>query len=383
MESAMAFIIFIALIATFFHFNSPLEKESAVLQQASVSQEQSEKQSLLTTGLPKASANSKKPSIFIDTSIIFGPKEGEIIEETNEVTFEFEAKIIPETKEQIYFETKIEGFDNDWVKIYYKERTVSFPPGSKEYTFLVRARTGNFVDFTPAKRTFRINISPYFKKVRIYSVQNKTSYEPSLITLGTTLKREERINITNWYLEGKGGKVAMPKGVEKYYHYYNLPQPEDIFITYGDAVYLSSGFNPLGRNRNFRPNKCMGYLVNSFDFSVSISKNCPGPTNKEISHLEPCCQEFIRYLTPCEVPDYSERPKIYSDPECVSYLNENFNNVGCFKNYSQDKDFLENIWHIYLNGKDITVSNDCDIIYLHDQDGLVIDKHSYGYAVCW
>ncbi|XOA43145.1 MAG: hypothetical protein ACKKMO_01565 [Candidatus Nealsonbacteria bacterium] len=57
-------------------------------------------------------------------------------------------------KEQIYFETKIEGFDDNWVRTYYKKRTITFPALSKEYTFLVKARTKNSFDLSPAKRNF-------------------------------------------------------------------------------------------------------------------------------------------------------------------------------------------------------------------------------------
>ena len=51
--------------------------------------------SLTTTQLITI-AQSKKSAILIDTRITAGPEEGEIIEETNEVVFEFEAEIFSE-----------------------------------------------------------------------------------------------------------------------------------------------------------------------------------------------------------------------------------------------------------------------------------------------
>ena len=391
MESIMPFIIFIALMAAFFYFNSPLDRQTAALQQVSVSQdeestsqEQTEKkQSFAGSGFSKTPL-SKTPSVFIDTVITEGPKEGEIIEETNKITFEFKFHTLPtEIKERVYFETKVVGLDTDWIKTYSGKRTITFPSGSREYTFFVRARTKSFVDQNPDKRSFRINISPYFHKVNIYSLSLKSSSRPSQITLSTNLSRDERINITNWYIKGKEGKFIIPKAVEKYYHYYNSPLPTDILVKRSDRVYLSSGFNPLGRDKNFRLNRCMGYLLDSFSFPILISRDCPKPSSKDISHLEICCQRFIRSLRTCEIPEYSDKAKVYSDSECVSYLNENFNNVGCFKNYSQDENFLKSVWHIYLNGKDITTKNDCDILYLRDQNGLLVDSYSYGRAVCW
>jgi len=397
------FIILLLLIAAVFSFYSspgeePLEVQQASLSQTTedlsreqkqnVSQNQTKKeQSFLVSGYQKTTVPPQitepiKPSFHINTYITRGPKEGETIEETNEITFEFRSKTVPETEETIYFETKIEGFDNNWVKTYSHQRKVVLPIIWKEYTFFVRAATKNIVDLTPATRTFQIKLSPYFQKVRVSQVTTERSSQPSLITLATYLQKGEKINITNWTLEGKEGKVTIPQAVEKYYHYYNSPGPEDIILKQTSTIYLSAGFNPLGKDKNFRVNKCMGYLTDSFTFPIPLSKNCPRPTKYDIFDFEPCCQQFILNLPQCEIPDYSENAKVSSDKECTSYLDENFNNVGCFKNYSQDYNFFENVWHIYLNNKDITTTDSCDIIYLRDQNGLVADTYSYGYPVC-
>ena len=397
------FIILLLLMTAVFTFyyspaKEPLEMQQASLSQTpeNISQEQKQnifqnttekEQSFLVSGYQKTATppqipEPSNPSLYINTYIIGGPEEGEVIEETNEITFDFKSKTVSETEETIYFETKIQGFDNNWVKTYSQQRKVVLPIVWKEYTFFVRAVTKNIVDLTPAARTFQIKLSPYFQKVIISQVRTESSYQPSLISLSTYIQGGEKINITNWTLEGKEGKIRIPQAVEKYYHYYNSPRPEDIILKQTSTIYLSAGFNPLGRDKNFRVNKCMGYLTNSFTFPIPLSKNCPRPTKHDIFNFEPCCQQFILNLPQCEIPDYSENTKVSSDKECTSYLDQNFNNVGCFKNYSEDRNFLENVWHIYLNGKDITVTNTCDIIYLRDQNGLVIDTYSYGYPVC-
>jgi len=391
-------IIIAAVLVSPFFLGRLLTKERVDIQKASLTpiQEPEEstketipqKEQFVKTQIPtKTTApivitQPKLSPPLIDTFITSGPKDGEIIEETNKITFKFSGKTYtPNTQERIYFETKLQGFDTDWVPTSSKDRTIYLSAGVKEYTFWVRAKTSDLTDFTPAKRTFKMNISPYFEKIRISRVEEETSYRSSLIILNTSLGREERINITGWYIEGEEGKIIIPQGVEKYYHYYNSYVNEDISIKQGDAIYLSSAFNPLGKDRNFRPNKCLGFLADSFDFPIPMPRNCPRPEIEEISHLEPCCEEFILRLRPCEIPDYSENPKIYSDSECVSYLDENFNNRGCFKKYSNDDDFVENEWHIYLD-KNIVVNNDCDILYLRDQNGLLIDKYSYGRPIC-
>lgn len=379
MESLLSLIIIIAFIITFSYLGPFSDSNSKNLQQASISQTQNDIPiNQITPPAPKP----KQPVVLIDTRITSGPKEGEIIEETNKVVFEFEAQIYSgQIKGKMLFETKIEGFDEDWKKTSSKKRIVTLPSGPKEYTFLVRGKINDFVDPTPAKITFKINLSPYFKKVRIATVKTETFSSPSLITLSTNLKKEEEINISGWHIKGRTNSFVIPPGIEKYYPGYGPVPEESIFVKQGDIIYMSASSNPLGKNRNFRPNKCLGYLANYHDFIIPLPKKCPKPTREEISHLNPCCQEFILRLNTCQIPDYSNNIRISLDSECVSYLDKNFNYGGCFYQYSRDKDFLGKNWHIYLN-RNIVVSNDCDTLYLRDQNGLFIDKYSYGRAVC-
>lgn len=352
-----------------------------IIQEQTIEEEQEAASTIITPVEPVISSRPAPVISLIETYITAGPKLNQIISDTNKVAFEFEEKILLEQiKERIYFETKILGFDNDWKKTYSNKRTVVLPAG--QYTFLVRARTKNIVDYSPAQVSFKINISPYFDKVNISSARVEYSSRPSLITLITNIKDNETINITNWSIEGKQGKIVIPQGVEKYYHYYNSYINEDIFVKEGDRIYLSAGYNPLGKDKNFRLNKCIGYLTSSFDFPVSVPKSCPKPTKQDVSHLEPCCQQFILGLKRCEIPDYSENINVRSDKECIKYINENLNNQACFINHSQDKDFLSNVWYIYLDDKNI-VANDCyDTFYLKDKNGLIVDTYSYGQPVC-
>ena len=330
----------------------------------------------LVAGEPEPTS---EPTISIDTHIVSGPEEGKVIEDTNEVTFEFGAEISPEdTKGKIYFEIMFEGLDEKWSSTTVKKITKKLPD-PKEYAFLVRAKIQDSVDPTPAKRTFKINVSPYFGKIKITSTTLKTSSRPSLTKLTAYLQKTEKINITNWNIRGKKGSFIIPKAIEKYRHLYEQ-EPEDIFIEYGDKVYLSSAPGPLGRNINFRPNKCMGYLTNYHSFPISISKNCPRPSTEEISYLEPCCQVFINGLSKCEAPDYSQNLKVLFDEECTSYIKNNLNYEGCFKNYSSDADFLQKSWHIYMDTD--FLSKECDTLYLRDQNGLLVNKYDYGRLYC-
>lgn len=335
---------------------------------------------------PDPSPPPTEPVVSINTYITSGPEEGEIIEETNRITFEFRARVSPEeTEGNIIFETKIEGFDENWETISYNQRIVDFPPGPKEYTFLVKAKINDIVDSTPTQRTFKINTSPYFEKIQISNVQSQNSYDHSLIRLDVYHVNEE-INITGWRVEGQKGGFSIPQGIEKYNHlfYSQLPGNDlplkDIFVDYGHTIYLSSALNPLGRYKNFRLNKCIGYLAHDYDFAIDFYNNCPRPDEDDILSFDPCCQQYVLNRSRCEIPDYWENSDIARDSECVSYIIDYFSYIGCYENYSRDEDFLNDEWHIYMNGN--FVSTGIDILYLRDQNGLFVDKYRYGSPCC-
>ena len=310
----------------------------------------------------------------INTYITSGPAEGEVINDTNQVVFEFRGELLSkETGEKITFETKVEGLDKDWQKTSYQKRTINFPSGPKEYTFLVRAKTQDLIDSTPAQRTFKINTSPYFGKIKISDIKINA---PALITLKTYLDKGEKINITGWKIKAKRGGFVIPAGIEKYDPYYNPPPTENILVKKDDKIYLSGASNPLGRGRNFRLNECMGYLTYYHNFPITISKDCPKPKESEISSLSLCCQEYILKLRKCEIPNYSQTYRIICDSKCTSWLSENLNYGPCFYKHYRDEDFLESVWHIYMDTD--FISQERDILYLQDQNGLVVDSKEYG-----
>jgi len=236
-------------------------------------------------------------------------------------------------------------------------------------------------DSIPVNEDVKQDISPYLNKVKISNVEIGNSSRPSLITLRTDLKQDEKINLTGWQIETKNGTFDVPKGMEKFRTFYTKEPKDDIIVKRDDIIYLYNSSNPIGEGKNFRSNKCFGYLERYDYFDFPISKRCPKPEESEIYHLSPCCKSFILKLGRCEFPDYSDNSNIYQDRECTDYLSKNLNYSGCFNNYHQDEDFLENKWHIYLE-EEIIVENDWDTLYLRDENGLLIDKDSYGRPSC-
>lgn len=412
MQVAILFIIFALAISAVGNFLNPGKVETppsqtSVVQVQEVQQEPIKKD-LPQTKLAKAKGaqsiayqeKEKKtnptllvftdsaPTVSIDTYIKSGPLTNEVIDETNKVTFEFGAMVLPEdTQGQITFETKVEGFEDKWITVYEPKRTIELPGGIKEYTFLVRAKINDVIDSTPAKRNFKINISPYFGKVKISSVAAPTPYSPSLIIMTIYLGKNERINITNWEIRGKYGSFVIPKGIENYNPLSAPLLSQDIFVGEGDIIYISGDSNPLGgKDSNFRPNKCMGYLTWDHNFSIPLSRDCPRPQKEKLSrYLDRCCQDYILSLGSCELPNYQRMQNygLFIDPDCVSYITSYFNYPGCYANYFQSQDFFKKEWHIYMDRKyREIISQDCDTIYLRDKNGLFVDKYNYGYLRC-
>lgn len=378
MKLIVILFIFAFAIAVFSNLDFSFEglKEYSQLQDDSSQEQPLEKETIPKYSGLAAITGTK----LIDTHITAGPEEGETIEETNIVTFEFEEELPPGGNQgRVYFETKIEGLDDDWKKTSSRKVALTLPPGHTLYTFLVRAITGDSVDPTPAERTFKANNSPYFGKVRISSVNPPYSSYRSTIRLSIYLNDGEEINITGWQVEGRMGKATIPEEIDEYL----LGQSSDnnIIVKQGDIVSLSSGRGPLGKKTGYRLNKCLGYLTKSSSYSLPLPGSCPKPTKEEISHLNPCCQEFILRIGGCEIPDYSWNSKIYQDSECLSYLERNFNYNGCIRSHIGDRGFLLNTWHVFLN-IDVATADFCDTIYLRDQNGFFVDKYDYGRDVC-
>jgi len=225
---------------------------------------------------------------------------------------------------------------------------------------------------TSTQRQETTDISPYYGKVKISSIRAETNYHPSLITLSIRVYSGDKINITGWRVKTRKGKITISQAIEKYQSSFPL---KDIIIEESSTIYLIAGSNPLGLNKNFRANKCFGYLANSRDFYPSIYTYCSGPKLEDVSHLNPICQEFILRSYGCKMPEYSKYFEISTDQECVSYIIDYFTYNACFKRCSKDDNFLKNYWYVYLNENIVEPLH--DTIYLYDHNGLIVDKYMY------
>ena len=150
MQSILAFFVIIVALATFAHFGQLPEGEEMPQPQETPSQTTTSVPTKTQTFLKSPNPTQKpptpksptpkpaelKPTLLIDTYIISGPKEGEAIGDTNKVIFEFRGAVSPkELENKLTFETKIEGFDENWEKTSSKKGKSIFLQAQKNILF--------------------------------------------------------------------------------------------------------------------------------------------------------------------------------------------------------------------------------------------------------
>lgn len=217
----------------------------------------------------------------------------------------------------------------------------------------------------------REQLSPYFKKIRISSLSHSSwgSY-PAYITLSASLQKEESINITGWRIKGNLESILISQAVEVY-DPSGFGQLVDIFLKNYQSVTFYSSFSPI--SRNFRLNKCTGYLEEIYDFNPSLPRNCPYVNRSEISNFSGACQSYILSLGTCKLPQANLPATLY-DENCRAFLN-NLNYRGCFDRYRLDPDFLSSEWRIWV-GRNIFDPNH-DQVLLLDKNNLLVDIYTY------
>jgi hypothetical protein len=226
----------------------------------------------------------------------------------------------------------------------------------------------------------REQISPYFEKVRIVSAAASSARNrPSEIRLYTRLESgDSPPNITGWRLKSNHSEFIIPQAVE-IFEPLGANEEKDIILSSNNYVNIYSNKSVV--NKNFRLNKCTGYLGNYYDFNPSLPKNCPPVyrSRYEIAHLSGQCQTYLFSLGGCKAVDYSfyNSTLLGSDQgnACRAFLNTVATYGSCFQKYGQDKDFLSSEWRVWVNN-DILDSQH-DRLNLFDNNGLLVSDYVY------
>jgi len=212
------------------------------------------------------------------------------------------------------------------------------------------------------------DVSPYFGKIRFGTV---APGQFGYLSLQSDLEDAETVNVTGWLIRGNEGSHYIPQAVSVY-DPSGLASESDIFMKRGDIVNMYFAASAIGRN--FRINKCMGYLENTVRFEPPLSTRCPYVSRDEVSHLTGECQNYVLSLGGCRLPSANPPISIY-DYTCRSYL-DNLNYRGCFERYGKDADFYEREWRVWL-GPSRFLDSLHDRVFLFDRQSLLVDERSY------
>ena len=221
----------------------------------------------------------------------------------------------------------------------------------------------------------REELSPYFEKVQISSVSTYSwGNYPKSISLYSYLQDGESIDISGWKIKSNRSEIGIPKAIGVYRP--DGGEETDIILSGSNYINIYNAKSPV--NKNFRLNKCTGYLENFYDFNPPLPMNCPYINRSEISYLYGECQSYIFSLSSCKMPEtsfYNSLPGSERGNDCRAYLNTiNFGN--CYSKYRNDKDFLSSEWRIWIEG-DWFIDSLHDRIRIFDKEGLLADEYIY------
>ncbi len=226
----------------------------------------------------------------------------------------------------------------------------------------------------------REQLSPFFEKIRIASASFSTGYnKPSTIRLYSRLESgDSPINITGWRLKSNRYEFIIPKAVE-IYKPSGTNEEKNVILSSNNYVNIYSTTSAI--NKNFRLNKCMGYLENSFNFNPLLPQSCPMVyrSRYEVAYLSGQCQTYLFSLGGCKPVDVTFYNSLLTGTSegnvCRAFLNTVGTYGNCFEKYSQDKDFLSSEWRLWVNS-DILDSQH-DRLDLFDNDGLLVSDYVY------
>jgi len=292
------------------------------------------------------------------------------------VTFSYSGTNPTGPVSELTWETFLDGYDAYWqgpTSNY--TRVIDLPGVNKTYTFYVRSRNkGGKIASRPASYSFgTAGFSSTYAQLKINDIKRSGSTETDEYVKIANYSAAS-IDITGLVLKNKNNEtLPIPKGSE-YLYLENGGSLKDIILEPGKNAIIFTGSSPAGKN--FRLNKCTGYLNYFYNFSPSLPQECPKPADQDIMTLGKNCRDYINALQACATPNTADL-KVSFDSQCTSYLTSIFNYSGCVTRHQSEPDFLKNDWYIYLNRRAGIWDDQRDEAKLLDQNNNLID--SYGY----
>lgn len=220
-------------------------------------------------------------------------------------------------------------------------------------------------------------LSPYYGKVRIGNFSySQDPYTPSSLSLYGDGAIEKPIAITGWKIRGnRGGDIVIPGAVSDFAAV-GVMKNGPIQVVSNTVINFWNDRSPI--EKNFRLNKCTGYLNATAVFNQSIPNECPSPVDSNLLvRFSGACQNFINSLGTCAVPTPEEVNimSVYDNGGCAALL-QKFGYVNCYATHYNDTDFFGNEWRVWL-AQAIMFDSLHDQLLLLDTNNLLVDRMVY------
>jgi hypothetical protein len=235
------------------------------------------------------------------------------------------------------------------------------------------------------KKIDESNRSPHYGKIRMSGISGLYQNDPNkeYLSISTSLKKNEAIKITGWYLKSEVTSYYAVIGKAALLPFPFTKTESDVILEQNDRVYLTKGFSPIGIS--FRINKCAGYFEENRTFTPSLSLQCPRPKDEilpkfsDIYDRNDECINIIERIPRCTTKDSEfirDLPDTVSE-SCKTYITTQVNYNTCVARHFGDTDFPGSEYRLYFNKFGPLWRTSHDKINLHDENGLVVDTVSY------
>ncbi len=214
----------------------------------------------------------------------------------------------------------------------------------------------------------RSDLSPYFGK-------GKIDFDKTNSIMSISFKFEKNTDVTGWRIKTNKGETVLPL-VMAGYDVVGSSNLNSLIISREGMVRIYPGMSATGRN--FRLNKCAGFLNDSYSFVPAIPEdNCPEIDRGAYAGLSGECQNYILSLGRCRLPARDFINSLSADAQgitCRRFL-EDINYLSCANDHFRDNDFYRNEWWIWNNQNIFDPEHDW--IRLFDRNELLVDSYIY------
>ncbi|MFH0804497.1 MAG: hypothetical protein V1896_02760 [Candidatus Zambryskibacteria bacterium] len=236
-----------------------------------------------------------------------------------------------------------------------------------------------------SKKIDESNRSPYYGKIRMSNISGRNQPDPNreYFSLSTSLKKEETVKITGWYLKSEVTGYYAVIGKASLLPFPFTKTESDVVLEQSDKAYVTKGFSPIGIA--FRTNKCTGFFEENRTFTPGLSLQCPLPKSEKLPNFSSVydrndeCLNIIERIPRCVTKD-SEFIRGLPDTvssACKTYITTQINYNTCVALHFSDTDFPGKEYRLFLNKFGPLWRPLHDTINLHDENGLVVDTISY------